>query len=754
MTNQYWLKREGKVYGPYSGGKLKKLAREGKIGPSDLISTDKRAWQLAEMVRGLFSLTAAQQPQIASPDSDLQSHEMSPRTGAASGTHHQQMSSPGQERQLQPRSSRTMWVVIGVIGVAAVVLAVAIAVWPWVPPGESVAFDKDELTQSNENSQDKVHSPKKPDVTRTTPAPKVVAREESLSFWGFKLGSSYATCTRRMRSLKQEGILSKLSVGTAFGGDMPGSKVVSGTGNVDRKGRLTYKPNSLELYFSNGILKAVTLDYQFTNDYPRDLFDRQVADMERFLKTKAVVWVTEDDVGNRTRRAVIDKGQIRVRIESVLDGDWKGFASDIRISSRQVSKSDLAKQRKRDLAYQQEQGRPRVNPTAVPSARPALTKKPRFPFSLDEVDAAMGRPADTLGGWRRYAADGRIVFRAKQEGEGLTFWWSRNPQGMFFGAGFLGSDLFTSSERNELTALLDRSGVEQTIGRFVARTETVRGGITLYLLPLGAATSGKAIALKPNGATAHYKKGVTYLNLGQYKDAISAFKKAIAVNPDYAEAYYRMGLAYDEIGEYADAIIAGFAKAIAIKPDYTEAYVAAGKTHVTLGQYTLAILCYKKAIAVEPDNPVAYFSMAGAYAGLGRDTDAIAACKKSIVLEPDNPGAYFCMGLSYSAIGRHADAIVAFKRGLAFAPDDALAHCSMGGAYLNLKRNADALAAYKKAIVIDPDYADAYFGMGGAYVGLRDLANAIHAFEKFVVLEPKGKMADAARKAIRQMRGQ
>ena len=169
MAKQYWLQREGKTYGPYSGGKLKKLAALGRICDDDQLSADKQSWQLAGTVPGLFSLTAPP-PQIASSDAPP-SPEMSPRTGTASKTRRQRMSSSRQEHRLQPQSSRTKWIVIGVIGVAAVVLAVAIAVWPWMPPGEFMAFDEDELAQSNENSQDEVHSPGKPSGTRTAPAP-------------------------------------------------------------------------------------------------------------------------------------------------------------------------------------------------------------------------------------------------------------------------------------------------------------------------------------------------------------------------------------------------------------------------------------------------------------------------------------------------------------------------------------------------------------------------------------------------------
>ena len=169
MAKQYWLQREGKTYGPYSGGKLKKLAGEGKIGPGDLISADKQAWLLAEMVRGLSLRTTVTPPQTASVASDLSSHEVLPETGTTSRTRHRRTSSSSHEDRLQPRSSRTKWAVIVVIGVAAVGLAVAIAVWLWTPSGGPMTSE--ELAQSNENSQHEGRSHGKPDVMRTAPSP-------------------------------------------------------------------------------------------------------------------------------------------------------------------------------------------------------------------------------------------------------------------------------------------------------------------------------------------------------------------------------------------------------------------------------------------------------------------------------------------------------------------------------------------------------------------------------------------------------
>jgi hypothetical protein len=165
MANQYWLKRDGKMYGPYSGGKLKKLAGEGKIGPDDLISADKRLWQRAETVRGLLLQVMAKPPQTASAVIAPHPMEVSPRTGNGSRAHHRRKSLSKYDQQYPDQSFRSWWLVIGA---AAIGLVVALAVWTWMPRDESIP---PELAQSNENSQDEVHSPGKPDVTRTSTPP-------------------------------------------------------------------------------------------------------------------------------------------------------------------------------------------------------------------------------------------------------------------------------------------------------------------------------------------------------------------------------------------------------------------------------------------------------------------------------------------------------------------------------------------------------------------------------------------------------
>jgi len=59
----------------------------------------------------------------------------------------------------------------------------------------------------------------------------------------------------------------------------------------------------------------------------------------------------------------------------------------------------------------------------------------------------------------------------------------------------------------------------------------------------------KAIEENPNDATKYHNLGVTYTELGFYKDAIEAFKQAIHIDHSNANAHFYLGLSYLAIGD-------------------------------------------------------------------------------------------------------------------------------------------------------------------------------------------------------------
>jgi tetratricopeptide (TPR) repeat protein len=64
----------------------------------------------------------------------------------------------------------------------------------------------------------------------------------------------------------------------------------------------------------------------------------------------------------------------------------------------------------------------------------------------------------------------------------------------------------------------------------------------------------KAIELNPQYAAPYHERGVAYVSLGNYQQAIKDFSKAIELEPQVAKVYYIRGLAYDILGNGQQSI--------------------------------------------------------------------------------------------------------------------------------------------------------------------------------------------------------
>lgn len=96
----------------------------------------------------------------------------------------------------------------------------------------------------------------------------------------------------------------------------------------------------------------------------------------------------------------------------------------------------------------------------------------------------------------------------------------------------------------------------------------------LFTIIIFAATATKAFAIS-NEAILQYNQGIDYYKLGQYENAITAFRTAIQLDPNYIDAYYNLGTVYESLHQY-DAALAVFKQVIVRKPeDYDSVYKAA-----------------------------------------------------------------------------------------------------------------------------------------------------------------------------------
>ena len=98
---------------------------------------------------------------------------------------------------------------------------------------------------------------------------------------------------------------------------------------------------------------------------------------------------------------------------------------------------------------------------------------------------------------------------------------------------------------------------------------------------------------------AHYGRGWTFFDEGQYDKAITEFKNAINIDSNFKEAHCHLGVIYIEQQKYTEAIQA-FEKAISIDEAFKEAHFNLALAHLELGEFEEATYAANAALNIDP----------------------------------------------------------------------------------------------------------------------------------------------------------
>lgn len=256
---------------------------------------------------------------------------------------------------------------------------------------------------------------------------------------------------------------------------------------------------------------------------------------------------------------------------------------------------------------------------------------------------------------------------------------------------------------------------------------------------------------------AHYDNGITFLQDGDYSNALSTFQKVLDLDPDYKHIHYNLGRAYTELKEFDNAITS-FQCAIDSNRIINDVHYHLGNAFVEKRQYGKAIEHLEQANSIVPNSIETHFQLARAYRESGNLEAATNEITEILRLDPNYQPVHdlvesikqihYNKGVGYLNADRYSDAVASFQNVIALDPDYTTAQYNLGIAYLKLENYSRAIHALQKTVALDSTHKAAYHALALAYFGLHELEKARNAAKDALKIDPNFQPALSLLEAI------
>lgn len=212
----------------------------------------------------------------------------------------------------------------------------------------------------------------------------------------------------------------------------------------------------------------------------------------------------------------------------------------------------------------------------------------------------------------------------------------------------------------------------------------------------------KVLAQYPHLPDLRTSLGWNDQKMGDNIAAAKEFKIVLEEDPLNVIAHFDLGVSYFELGQFKDAI-KELQATLAIAPYYTRAENLLGTILLREGNYESAAEHFRHVLTFDPNDYGANHDL-GALAIMGQQwQQAYQHLQVALRVEPKNPSAHNTMGSYYMQRGDLAKAQQEFKQVIEIQPRFARAYYNLGLVYLRQKQEENAVNAFRQALSIDPN---------------------------------------------------
>ena len=195
-------------------------------------------------------------------------------------------------------------------------------------------------------------------------------------------------------------------------------------------------------------------------------------------------------------------------------------------------------------------------------------------------------------------------------------------------------------------------------------------------------------------------KGIAFMNVENYENALRAFNNAIEMDPTSSSTYLYKGWVLNALADYNQALTV-LNRASDLDPKNLWIYIHRAGAYMMLGNCRQALLDAEKVISLDETIAYAYAIRGWAYSCLGKLDRALADLNKSAQMDPKNSVVYIFRAWVYNALGNKRLALDDFDKSFNLAPNNSIVLWNMAAFHALSGEKEKSLSELGKAISIN-----------------------------------------------------
>jgi tetratricopeptide (TPR) repeat protein len=206
--------------------------------------------------------------------------------------------------------------------------------------------------------------------------------------------------------------------------------------------------------------------------------------------------------------------------------------------------------------------------------------------------------------------------------------------------------------------------------------------------------------------------GLCYSRLRKWRLALDSFQRVIDLKPESHLAcltWFNKGLAWIGLKDYREAL-RNFGQAIEIEPTFAPAWNKRDWILDFQGKPEEILRSYKEEIRRHPENKIAWTNKCWVYSRLGKYAKARKACEKALEIDQDYPLVWNNLGDVYQGLSDMDEARKCYEKAIALDPNCVYAILNLAKLLFRLKQWDDGIGALVKGLASNVYAEEPYTG--------------------------------------------